>query len=240
MSRNFTSLGPKLAALALVAGALAGCQADRIITNSTPPLAYDQRHAIKVVDGGRNMKVFVGAGRGHLSDSQRAEIYRFASDWHNRATSVLSVRVPSGTANEVATRDVLREVGSLIDHARVPRSAVQISSYAPEVGNNDLPPILLDYRELRATVDSQCGLWPNDLGPAAAPSPHWDNRTYWNFGCAYQKNMAAMIANPHDLVQPRGETPASAERSSSDYAKYRSGQDPSTTWKSTDGGKVAK
>lgn len=239
MSRNFASLGLKLAALAAASAALAGCHANRIVTNDGPPLAYDQRHAIKVVDSERTMKVYVGPGRGHLTDSQRAEIYRFAGDWHRRSTSVLSVRVPSGTSNEVATRDVLREIGSLIDHARVPRSAVQVSSYAPVQGSTELPPILMDFRELRAAVDSQCGLWPEDLGPASVPS-HFENRTYWNFGCAYQKNMAAMIADPHDLAQPKGATPALAGRQVEDLNKYRTGQDPGTAWKASDGGKVAK
>ena len=32
-----------------------------------------------------------------------------------------------------------------------------------------------------------------------------ENRPYWNLGCANQRNLAAMVANPADLVQPRGE-----------------------------------
>ena len=35
-----------------------------------------------------------------------------------------------------------------------------------------------------------------------------ENRPYWNFGCATQRNLAAMVDNPADLVQPRGEAPA--------------------------------
>ena len=38
-------------------------------------------------------------------------------------------------------------------------------------------------------------------------SAHFENRPYWNFGCANQRNLAAMVDNPADLVQPRGETP---------------------------------
>jgi len=36
----------------------------------------------------------------------------------------------------------------------------------------------------------------------------FENKSYYNFGCAYQRNMAAMVDNPADLVQPRPETPA--------------------------------
>ena len=35
-----------------------------------------------------------------------------------------------------------------------------------------------------------------------------ENKPYYNFGCATQRNLAAMIDNPADLEQPRPETPA--------------------------------
>ena len=41
-------------------------------------------------------------------------------------------------------------------------------------------------------------------------APISENRPYWNLGCASQRNLAAMVDNPADLVQPRGETPAYA------------------------------
>ena len=52
-----------------------------------------------------------------------------------------------------------------------------------------------------------CGLWPDDLGPDNNPD-HFENREYYNFGCATQRNLAAMVDQPADLVQPRAETPA--------------------------------
>ena len=56
-----------------------------------------------------------------------------------------------------------------------------------------------------------CGLWPNDLG-VSVDSDYIENRSYWNLGCASQRNLAAMVDNPADLVQPRGETPAYTPR----------------------------
>ncbi len=41
-------------------------------------------------------------------------------------------------------------------------------------------------------------------------SPYIENQPYWNLGCANQRNLAAMVDNPADLVQPRGEAPAYA------------------------------
>jgi pilus assembly protein CpaD len=58
-----------------------------------------------------------------------------------------------------------------------------------------------------------CGVWPKDLGPSV-DGDDFSNNPYWNLGCATQRNMAAMVANPADLVQPRGESPAYEQRRS--------------------------
>ena len=52
-----------------------------------------------------------------------------------------------------------------------------------------------------------CGEWPEDL-----VANTMENRNYHNFGCATQANLAAQVANPMDLVQPRGMTPIDAEQ----------------------------
>jgi pilus assembly protein CpaD len=58
--------------------------------------------------------------------------------------------------------------------------------------------------------------------------PHTlDNRPYYNFGCSTQQNLAAMVENPEDLVQPRASTPAYAARRQTVIEKYRKGENPS-------------
>jgi pilus assembly protein CpaD len=45
-----------------------------------------------------------------------------------------------------------------------------------------------------------------------------------NLGCATQRNLAASIDNPNDLVEPRDETPRSGERRDEIWSKYVKGQ----------------
>src|SRR6266851_377926 len=65
-------------------------------------------------------------------------------------------------------------------------------------------------------------LWPEDLGPTT-DKVYRNNRQYYNLGCAYQRNLAAQVAEPADLVQPRSETPVLASRRSIVIDKYRKG-----------------
>ncbi len=44
-----------------------------------------------------------------------------------------------------------------------------------------------------------------------------------NYGCAYQNNMAAMVANPVDLLRQRSEEPSDANRRSAVLERYRAG-----------------
>ena len=39
-----------------------------------------------------------------------------------------------------------------------------------------------------------------------------ENKHWANFGCSYQNNLAAQVANPHDLIGPRRPTEIDAEK----------------------------
>ena len=100
-----------------------------------------------------------------------------------------------------------------------------------------LASIKINYSKMTAEA-GPCGLWPHDLGPSAR-CHLLENRPYWNLGCASQRNLAAMVDNPADLVQPRGETPAYSARRSVAIDKYRKGDNPSGTYSGYDTGKIS-
>jgi pilus assembly protein CpaD len=84
-----------------------------------------------------------------------------------------------------------------------------------------------------------CGTWPEDVGPSIKNKGYLDNKPYHNFGCASQHNLAVMVANPTDLVQPRAEGEVYAGRRSYVLNKYRQGQSTSTTYPDADKGKIS-
>jgi pilus assembly protein CpaD len=48
-----------------------------------------------------------------------------------------------------------------------------------------------------------------------------ENKHYADFGCSYQNNLAAQIANPADLIGPRKQTSIDAERRGQVIDDYR-------------------
>jgi pilus assembly protein CpaD len=79
-----------------------------------------------------------------------------------------------------------------------------------------------------ASVPHECGQWPDDLG-ASNISVTQENAPHWNYGCATQANLAAMIDNPNDLLEPRRQTPANSVQRQRAVTAYSLGQSAETS-----------
>ena len=230
--------GPFLARGLLIAGlaaAVAGCQTVANDTTGGIPNEYTQRHPTRIQEGKKTLVVLVGCGRGGLSAMQRAEVLSFARNWQRDATGGVTIDRPTGGANERAVNDTLKETLSIIVAAGVPNSGIGIRPY--HAGDERTPPLRLSFPQMVAQV-GPCGLWPDDLGPSN-DEKHFENREYYNFGCATQKNIAAMAENPADLVQPRGETPAYTAKRTFAVDKWRKGESPATVYNDANKGAIS-
>jgi pilus assembly protein CpaD len=231
----------RAAAVAVLAAGLGGCytarQAAVPATTVSAPYDYRLRHPIEVHEGDQVVELFIGSSRGGLTPRQRAEVLAFAQRWKHEATGGIVVEVPSGTGNERAAADSLREVEAIFAGAGVPPQGVYAQPYHPE-DPLKLATIRLKYPRMVAGT-GPCGLWPEDLGPSLADPSYMQNRPYWNFGCANQRNLAAMVAEPADLVQPRGETPSYTARRTTVLDKYRKGESTATNNPNENKGKIS-
>jgi pilus assembly protein CpaD len=199
------------------------------------PADYRERHPITLRDGERTVEVFLGRNRGGLSPAQRADVMAFAAAWKNNATSGVVIDVPNGGPTKQAAADSLREIHSILNASGIPGNGVRVRPYL----NADLalPSIKLSYARLMAEA-GPCGRWPYDLGPESG-ALYQANRPHWNQGCSTQRNLSAMVDNPTDLVQPRGESPAYMARRSVAIDNYRKGLNPSGTYTGYDTGKIS-
>jgi len=212
----------RLFALAGLAAMLAGCN-ETTMAQRDYPTDYRQRHPITLKEGERTVELFLGRNRGGLSPTQRADVLAFAQLWRRESTSGIVVDVPKGATTDLAAADSMREVHSIFAASGVPGNAVYVRSYRPS--ESGLASIKINYSKLIAEA-GPCGQWPSNLGPGQ-DSSYTENQPYWNLGCANQRNLAAMLDNPADLIQPRGESPAYAGRRSVAIDKYRKGDSPS-------------
>ena len=219
-----------------LAAMLAGCYDHETRVAEPPyPTDYRQRHPITLKEGNRTVEVFVGRNRGGLTASQRADVLSFAQLWRREATSGIIVDVPKGGSIDHAASDSMREIHSIFAASGVPRNAVYLRNYRPTA--SALASIKINYSKMVAEA-GPCGQWPKNLGPGQDAS-YSENRPYWNLGCATQRNLASMVDNPADLVQPRGEAPSYTPRRTVVVDKYRKGENPSGTYTGYDTGKIS-
>jgi pilus assembly protein CpaD len=228
-------LGGLLVGMAL---ALGGCihTDDRAVTASIPE-DYRLRHPIVVEEGKQTLTVFVGRGRGGLTANQRAEVMGMAQTWEHEGTGAINADVPVGTPNARAAADSMHEIQALLAAAGVPPNGLVVHHYHPD-DPKFMPPIRLTYPRIAAEA-GPCGLWPEDIGPSIKNKGYYDNKSYYNFGCAYQRNMAAMVEDPADLLQPRAETPPYTLRRSEAFEKYRKGNSTTTVYPEADRAKLS-
>lgn len=224
----------RLIAAGSLATLLAGCYQSQVAQPGYQN-DYRERHPITLKEGNRNVEVFLGRNRGGLNPGQRADVLAFAQQWKGEATSGIVIQVPQGGPTAHAAADSMREVHSILAASGVPRDAVYVRNYRPSA--TALASIKIAYTKMVAEA-GPCGQWPDNLGPGQDAS-YQENRPFWNLGCAYQRNMAAQIDNPADLVQPRGESPAYSARRSVAIDKYRKGDNPSGTYVGYDTGKIS-
>ncbi|MFT5509716.1 MAG: pilus assembly protein CpaD [Hyphomicrobiaceae bacterium] len=177
-----------------------------------------ERHPILVSQRPVTLSLPVRRGSYGLSNSSRHRVARFLGKFRTIDTgnSKLVISAPTGRANEVAAMQAVAEVREMISDAGFSPTIVHVET-APGSSN-----VRLSYLSVVAK-GPECGHFPTNLGraPKNASSP--------NFGCTTQKNFAAMIANPADLLGPRTMTPRMADRRDHTYGGYVKGE--STTAK---------
>jgi pilus assembly protein CpaD len=225
-------------ALVGLATALGACtHTDEAATTASIPQDYRLRHPIAIQEANQSIVVLIGHGRGGLAAEQRADVMGFAQTWLHEGTGAISADVPVDTPNARAASDSLREIEAMLAAAGVPPRAIIVRRYHPQ-DPRFMAAIRLSYPRISA-VAGPCGLWPEDLGPSVKNKGWFENRSYYNFGCANQRNLAAVIDNPSDLVQPRPETPPYTMRRNVAFEKYRKGTSTTTVYPEAERAKLS-
>jgi pilus assembly protein CpaD len=216
------SLARTLSVFALTAGSLVAASCNS--TTGTSDVAdmrefdYRQRHPILVSNEPEVFDMRVGMRGPALSREVETAIRQYVGEYHADGTGSITIQVPTGSANAVAAASTGHAVHYALVRAGVPRGQIEVAPY--EVGDHSkVATLRISYLRVKAVVPT-CGLWPS------ASDTNFENTETYNFGCAGQQNLAAMVANPADLLMPRQMTSADGNRRADVISKYRRGEDP--------------
>jgi pilus assembly protein CpaD len=200
-------------ALGLVGVAAAGCTAPPLNNDARHFYSAEQQFPIVVEPQVATLAVRVDEDLASLVRGEDQRIAAFAQRWKARGQGLLTVATPGNGSNDKA----LGELRKILASNGVAKDAVQYTSYPPASGDNQAP-ITLSFVAYAATA-AECGQdWSQNLGydPRNMPWP--------DFGCSSQHNLAALIADPHDLVEPHVPSPVDAGRRTTIMDKYQKGE----------------
>lgn len=214
-SRAFARPLLTLLAVLVVATSAGGCWQSPRFKSPFTLANPNERHPIAVRQGEVTLDLAVYPGASGLNQSQEYQVANFLADYKSQSSDRLLIRAPSGGANETAAMRAYDEVRRAMSSAGINPAAVALEPY---FGNGDpAAPLRLSYLQFVAEAPD-CPDWSENIGrdPQNMPWP--------NMGCATQRNFAAMVANPEDLLHPRGETPRPGERRDTVWSKYVKGE----------------
>lgn len=195
---------------------LGGCANRDSIEVGSVPDDYRTRHPIVVAEAEKTLDIPITSSEVRLPIASRDRVADFARRFKRSGSAAMRILLPSGSANTEAARLASADVLTALRREGIGQGRVLVQSY-DAAGLPGPVPIRLSYSTLTAQTD-ECGRWPEDLG-----STH-ENKNYFNFGCASQQNLAAQIADPRDLLGPRGEGEIDAGRRTTVLEDYRQGR----------------
>ncbi|QPC94935.1 CpaD family pilus assembly protein [Mesorhizobium sp. INR15] len=203
---------PILAAAALAA-LLSGCAKRDSITVGAIPDDYRTTHPIVISEKNQKIDLPVGAGDRGMTGSQRDTLLGFLDGYDKSAAPTLTIQIPSGSANEIAATAAGRDFARLAVTSGIKRDRIVVASY--QAASNEISsPVRLSYVTVKAQTD-KCGRWPEDMLETS------ENKHYADYGCSYQNNLAAQMANPADLLGPRKPADIDAENRGKVIDVYR-------------------
>ncbi len=180
----------------------------------TPPAPNDPvfadgaaNHPIAVEPSYRSIKVAVDGER--IAPADEATFSGFVSDYVNDGNGAIGITAPREAYSQSAVEDLTERLVRM----GVPRSRILVGTRDSSGYDTRIE---LSYLTYAAHTDA-CANWSRDADETA------DNLPLPDFGCAVQHNIAAMVADPRDLVEPRPLGPVDATRRQTIVQTYEKG-----------------
>ena len=180
-----------------------------------------ERHPIAVKQGEALLDLAVSRNARGLSSAQRGQLYAYLNGYRERGAGALVIKAPSGGANEKAAMRAYDDVRQAMRRVGISPKEVLLQPYSAKWDPG--APLRLSFLEYVAQ-GPDCPDWSENLArdPQNLPWP--------NMGCATQKNLAAMVSDPQDFLDPTPETPRPGERRDVVWGKYVKGDVTGSKW----------
>ncbi|MEM8771962.1 MAG: CpaD family pilus assembly protein [Pseudomonadota bacterium] len=190
-----------------------------LTTAEEHPIAVDSQIVTLTIDA--------DATTTELSGRDKARLRAFAHAYLTNGHGPLTITAPSGYAGDADGQEAAADIRSALYEAGVSWDSLAGATYRTGGDNGDQ--LIVSYTHYVATP-SECGVW-NGI-----TNRDYRNLRSPNFGCATQNNLAAVIADPKDLVEASALTARDTPASVRAFEAYREGSITSSDAEDIDAG----
>ena len=211
---------------------LAGCQSG----NAKIPESYLQgtpldRNPIGVTATTEFLEIDLDPSDTQLRQVDRNRISNFITAYNSRGHGPLVMSMPSAGANQQLAVQAVAEARAIAWENGVEYE--EITGKVHDAADNVTAPLILAFQAYEAVAPACKSLASLDLSDVSS------NNELPTLGCAIRKNMAAMIADPGDLLGQRPLGPADAARRAIILEKFRAGEPTGATRSDDETGTVS-
>ncbi len=196
--------------MAAMACACASVDDSRRLAKEPPAITPTEQFAITVSSA--TDRILLAPHLNGLSNAQADALAALVDRWRDSGAETITILAPAGGQGRAYHATAAIEAG--LEELGVSPDRIKLGGY--DAGSRIAAPIEVGFKGYKAQ-GPQCGRdWKSFTASGS-------NQVNSNFGCATTANIAAMIANPADLLAPRSTDPTDADRREIVLGKYRQG-----------------
>jgi pilus assembly protein CpaD len=167
-------------------------------------------HPITVEPSYQSIKLYYSPADSGIQPNDQSRFASFIADYEAHGNGSIAVSAPSGMNSQAMIGFFAQRINDL----GVSKDHILVATHDSPDGDMRVE---INYVSYEAHTD-KCGDWSENLDYTS------NNDTPRNFGCSVQQNIAAQIADPRDLIQPRDMDASNSARRSTVINNYEQGK----------------
>lgn len=208
-----TRFGMMASMAALATIIVSGCATPE---SSYPPISV--RNPIQVAETVERLELYARPEGFELSARDEDAVAGFLQTYGRYGDGPLYINVPNRASSGGGISQTQGLISSLMGRVGLSHARVETGHYyVPDRGP---APVIVSYRRLK-TIPQDCRRVGNMVMT-------YSNQPYEGFGCSSNANLAAMVEDPRQLLEPYAQTPPDMQRRSTVYDKYIKGENPAS------------
>lgn len=192
-----------------IIGTLSAC-----VAQPNPMYRITENNPIKVAESIERLELYARPDGLELSARDRFAVSQFLEAYRANGDGPLYINMPSVAKSTMGAQQTQTMLQTMVAQSGINPQALQSGEYqsSPRVPS----PVIVSYRTLRA-IPADCR-YMNSLSHTS------ENTPYSSFGCSQSSNLAAMVSDPRQLLEPYATSSPNSQRRTVVYDKYIQGE----------------